>query len=290
MTRTKRPARTCRPASRSACSLARTTIRPRTLRARSWTDRRAAAQRQVGECGYVQVDRDGCVAVWATLPDGNGRVEVYSPWVDERDYEMITCTAVVQPGDTLTPIAYSSDRECPAFAIGGTLFVYRGHTLGEARSPYAQSVPNPRDGYPSSRSEQIPAGFRHMIGMCAAPATTRCPTGETGRCRIAGATGGCASARLFDQVPPVYAPAARGESIRTGSGPVAAPRPAAPGPRSGGGRRPPGRTHDRVWPRSGSGGDHDRHRWILASTTCLCGPPGRPGGLGSRKWHTRDQS
>ncbi|MFE3205677.1 WD40 repeat domain-containing protein [Embleya sp. NPDC059237] len=121
----------------------------------SWTDRRAAAQRQVGERGYVQVDRDGSIAVWVTLPDGNGKVEIRSPWVDERDYETITCTAIVQPGDTLTPIAYSSDRTCRAFAIGSTLFVYRGHALGDARSPYAHGVPNPHNSYPSSRPEQI---------------------------------------------------------------------------------------------------------------------------------------
>ncbi|MFF4012767.1 WD40 repeat domain-containing protein [Streptomyces sp. NPDC001717] len=122
----------------------------------SWMDRLTAARGQVGERGFVQIDCGGSIAVWVTLPDGHGKVEIRSRWVDAQDYETIDFSAVRQPGDTVTGIWHSSDWTCQAFAIADRLFVKR-RFIQDTTSPYAQGVQNHPDSYPPSRPERITA-------------------------------------------------------------------------------------------------------------------------------------
>ncbi|MFE1442696.1 WD40 repeat domain-containing protein [Streptomyces sp. NPDC058739] len=122
----------------------------------SWMDRLTTARSQVRERGFVQIGRDGSIAVWVTLPDGYGSVEIRSPWANGHDYETITCTMVRQPGDTVIGIGHSSDWTCQAFAIGSSLYVQYQGTGRDATSPYARQVKDRQHrSYERDRPERI---------------------------------------------------------------------------------------------------------------------------------------
>ncbi|MGX5183059.1 WD40 repeat domain-containing protein [Streptomyces avermitilis] len=107
----------------------------------AWMGRLTAARGQVGERGFVQIGRDGSLAVCAELPQRSGQVELRSPWANEREYERITASKSY--GDTFAGIGHCSDWTCQAFAIGSSLFIYKGHTLNNATNLYAQRVRTP---------------------------------------------------------------------------------------------------------------------------------------------------